>query len=397
MHSDDVGPAIVCLSHLGWDHVWQRPQQLLSRLARRYPVLYINEPTIDPALSGPPSACLVERRGPVVAWQPVFPDRAEVYARWRACYAELVAELLVQHGWARRRGDELTAVRPIILWFYTPTPVYMAELLPASLVVFDVMDDLASFRGASADLALREAMLLRRADLVFAGGHTLFAARRERHANIHLFPSGVDLEHFASTLRPQTEVAEAIADLPRPVLGYYGVIDERIDLPLLDALATEHPEWSIVLVGPVSKIEPTSLPRRPNLHYPGQQPYSELPRFLKGFDVCLMPFAINGATRSISPTKALEYMAAHRPIVSTPVPDVVANWADVLSVADTPAAFGAAITAALHERVDERARREQRQRTVLAASTWDTIVARMGELIERELASDVPRASRHTP
>jgi UDP-galactopyranose mutase len=127
------------------------------------------------------------------------------------------------------------------------------------------------------------------------------------------------------------------------------------------------------------------LPRRPNLHYPGQQPYSELPRFLKGFDVCLMPFAINDATRSISPTKALEYMAAHRPIVSTPVPDVVANWADVLTIADTPAAFGAAIEAALHESADERERREQRQRMVLAASTWDTIVARMGELIDQAL------------
>lgn len=385
MDSDDAGPVIVCLSHLGWDYVWQRPQQLLSRLARRYPVLYINEPGIDPALPGPPSARLVERRGSVVAWQPVFPDRAEVHAQWRACYAGLVADLLVMHGWAFRRGDDLTAVRPIILWFYTPTPVYMVDLLPASLVIFDVMDDLASFRGAAEDLATREAMLLRRADLVFAGGRSLFAARRERHANIHLFSSGVDLEHFESTLRPETEVAAAIADLPRPVLGYYGVIDERIDLPLLDALAASHPEWSIVLVGPVTKIAPTSLPRRPNLHYPGQQPYSELPRFLKGFDVCLMPFAINDATRSISPTKALEYMAAHRPIVSTPVPDVVANWADVLTVADTPAAFGAAITAALNESADEREHREQRQCKVLAASTWDTIVARMGELIERAL------------
>ncbi len=379
-------PAIVCLGHLAWDHVWQRPHHVLSRFARRYSVVYVNEPHIEPELDGGPEVRVVECRDRLSAWQPVFPDRPEVIGRWRGHYAEIVEELLVRHGLASRVGSQLVAVRPLILWFYTPTPYYMLERVPARVVVFDVMDDLAGFKGAAADLAWREEQVLRRADVVFAGGRSLFEARRQRHGNIHLLPSGVEPDHFARALLPETPLAEVLVDLPRPILGYVGVIDERIDLALLDALASAHPLASIVLVGPVAKIDEADLPRRANLHYVGQRPYAELPNFLKGFDVCLMPFALNGATRSISPTKALEYMAAHRPIVSTAVPDVVASWSDVVAIARSRDEFVAAIGEVLAESREGRAARERREQELLVEATWDAIVGRMEGLVEQVLA-----------
>lgn len=378
-------PAILCLSHLAWDFVWQRPQHLLSRLARHYPVLYVNEPELTTAQSRPYLKRVADTSG-VKAWQPFFPDRRDTRENWRNVYISLVQKLLLDQGWLRRGRTGLAAARPLIIWFYSPTPYYFLDHLPADLVVYDVMDELANFKNASADLPGRETKLLAQADLVFTGGRSLYQARQGRHPHLHLFSSGVEPEHFAQALSPSTEVAAEIAALPRPILGYYGVIDERIDLALLDTLAAEHPTWSIVMIGPVAKIEPKDLPRRPNFHYPGQQPYTRLPNFLKGFDVCLMPFQINAATRYISPTKTLEYMAAHKPIVSTPVPDVVANWADVVSIAANPAEFAAAIEAALAETAAQREARIAREEIHLARSSWDAIAAEMRTLIQAGLS-----------
>jgi glycosyltransferase involved in cell wall biosynthesis len=378
-------PAILCLSHLAWDFVWQRPQHLLSRLARHYSVLYVNEPQLTTAQSRPYLERVADTSG-VKAWQPFFPDRRDILEDWRNVYIRLVQELLLDQGWLRRNRTGLATTRPFIVWFYSPTPYYFLDYLPADLVVYDVMDELANFKNAAADLPGREAKLLAQADLVFTGGRSLYQARQGRHPHLHLFASGVEPDHFAQALSPATEVAAEVAALPRPVLGYYGVIDERIDLNLLDTLAADHPTWSIVMVGPVAKIELKDLPRRPNLYYPGQQPYARLPNFLKGFDVCLMPFQINAATRYISPTKTLEYMAAHKPIVSTPVPDVVANWADVVSIAASPAEFAAAVEQALAETSAQREARIAREEVYLACSNWDTIAAKMTTLIQAGLS-----------
>ncbi|MCZ7572125.1 MAG: glycosyltransferase [Ardenticatenaceae bacterium] len=390
-------PAIVCLAHLGWNNVWQRPQQILSRIARHYPVTYVSEPSIDSSPGGEPHLKCVgaEGRGlepigeTVTAWQPRFPDRSDVLEGWREVYVGLVRDLLLRQGWVRQNGAGLAAMRPLILWFYTPMPVYFLDHLPADVVVYDVMDELASFKYAARDLPQREAQLLARADVVFAGGRSLYEARRGRHPQIYQFLSGVDPDHFAQALSPVTEVAAEIAGLARPILGYYGVIDERIDLGLLRALAAQHPDWSIVMVGPVSKIEAGELPRLPNLHYVGQQPYERLPNFLKGFDVCLMPFAVNDATRSISPTKTLEYMAASKPIVSSPIPDVVANWGDVVQLAATPVEFAAAIERVLVESEAARASRTARELAILAGSTWDHIAAEMRARVEAVLAQRI--------
>lgn len=403
MKSFEGRPGIVCLAHLDWDYVWQRPQQILSRIARFYPVTYVSEPTINRSPGGEPllnyvgaeghTADVVERQT-VSAWRPVFPDRREILDHWREIYVGLVRDFLLSQGWIQRRGRAVDATRPLIMWFYTPLPVYFLDHLPADVVVYDVMDELASFKYAAGDLPQREALLLERADVVFAGGRSLYEVRRGRHPNLHQFLSGVDPDHFAQALSPTTEVAAEIAGLPRPVLGYYGVIDERIDLDLLRTLAARRPEWSIALIGPVSKIEARDLPRLPNLHYLGQQPYERLPNFLKGFDVCLMPFAINDATRSISPTKTLEYMAAHKPIVSTPVPDVVANWSTVVRVAATPDEFTVAVERAMVETEAERAARRACEEEILARSTWDHITGEMRARIDAVLAQRIGAADR---
>jgi glycosyltransferase involved in cell wall biosynthesis len=396
MRTLDSTPAIVCLAHLGWDNVWQRPQHIFSRLARRYPILYINEPHVDGLPEGEPRLELVSDNGNVTAWQPVFPNRAAVLENWRALYLGLIERLLLDTGWTRLEGQKLVASRPLITWLYTPVPYYALDRIPSSLVVYDIMDELRNFKNAAADLKEREARVLQAADLVFAGGRSLYESRLGSHPNLHLFCSGVESEHFARALRADTEIAPEVADLPHPILGYYGVVDERLDLELLRSLAASYPEWSVAVIGPVAKIQPADLPQAPNLHYLGKQPYERLPNFLKAFDVCLMPFALNDATRYISPTKTLEYMAAHKPIVSTAVHDVVRNWGHVVYVAHDSSGFVAAVEQALAEDEQQRARRLAAERDILARNSWDQIARDMATLIEtallhkKEMRSPVP-------
>ena len=380
-------PVIVCLAHLGWDFVWQRPQQILSRLARHYSVLYINEPVHLPQGTTAPQLVQVAAGDGVSAWQPGMPDERAVLEQWRDVYGAMVRTLLLAEGFVQESADGsgLQPLRPLILWFYTPTPYYLLELIPADLVVYDVMDELASFHGAGADLRAREAAVLETADIVFTGGRSLYESRRDRHPHVHLFPSGVDIAHFAGAAVVTTPPSELLAGIRGPRLGYVGVIDERIDLPLLARLADTHPEWSLIMVGPIAKIEESALPWRPNIYYLGKQAYTALPSLLKGFDVCLMPFALNEATRHISPTKTLEYMAAQRPIVSTSVPDVVASWGDVVRIADGPDAFAQAIAAALREPEEACRQRQARAEAHLCRSSWDGIAASMQALIAAEL------------
>lgn len=380
-NSTQASPIILCLAHLAWDYVWQRPQHILSRLSAHYPVYYVNEPFVTDVPK--PELRVVSRKPNLAAYQPQFSaGRSEVLENWQNVYVDCVTQLLADEAIISQNGH-LRVERPIILWFYTPIPDYFIERLPASLVVYDVMDELAHFKGAAPDMKQREARLMARADVVFAGGRSLYEARRGAHPNLHLFPSGVDVDAFR--IDETTPVAPEIAHLSGPVMGYYGVIDERLDLELIDQLAASRPEWSIVMVGPVCKIDPETLPQRPNILYTGQQPYEKLPTFLKGFDVCLMPFAINEATRFISPTKTLEYMAAGKPIVSTPVHDVVLSWSDVVSIAATAEEFAVAVAAALDKTPRARAARNNRAAAHLHHRHWDTIALQMRGHIENAL------------
>jgi len=276
-------------------------------------------------------------------------------------------------AYASAVGDLLGPSEDRTVWLYTPMALDLADALAPSALVYDVMDDLASFRGAPVELRLRHFQALRRADIVFTGGRSLHrGVLAHRPQRTHLFPSGVEPEHFApaQALRPTTR--------PTPVAGYVGVIDERVNLDLIDALAGALPDWEIRIVGPVVKIDPDSLPQAPNIVYPGSQPYQRLPEVMAGFDVALMPFALNEATRSISPTKTLEYFAAGLPVVSTRVPDVVADHCALVELEDDGPGFARACRRLLVENPVPRAAAVD---SVLRGHTWDSIAARMSTVI----------------
>ena len=375
--------ALVCFSHLRWDWVWQRPQHLFSRFARRnnLPIYVVEEPEFLPG-DGTSDLRVVAQHG-VTVITPLLP--ASVEPAWgyndttnpeiRALLAPLFAEL----GLLGRGSD-------VIAWYYTPMAVGAEPVgFDPALVVFDAMDELASFRGAPLALRQREAALMARADLVFAGGPSLYEARKGRHPRVHCFPSGVEAAHFARAANGVARPAD-LAARPRPILGFYGVIDERVDLDLVAAVAAARPDWTLAMIGPVAKIAEEDLPHGPNIVYYGKQAYADLPGYLACFDVAILPFARNEATRFISPTKTLEYMAGGKPIVSTPIKDVVDLYGAVVAVADTPAAFVAAAERALAESSGERSRRLAAAEALLAEHAWDTIADGMWELISSAFA-----------
>lgn len=366
-------PDVLCLSHLRWNFVFQRPQHLLTRLsAASRRVFFVEEPV--PADGPPRLAVRTEPSGVRVA-VPHLPsthiqDRLTSQALQRA----LLDELLRQEG-----------IDDFLLWYYTPMALGFSEHLDARAIVYDCMDELSAFAGAPAELRDRELSLLARADLVFTGGRSLYEAKRDRHPRVHCFPSSVDVAHFQSARGISSEPADQ-ASLPRPRIGYAGVIDERMDLPLLAAVAAARPEWQLVMLGPVVKIDPASLPRLPNIHYLGMKSYDELPKYLAGWDVAMLPFARNESTRFISPTKTPEYLAAGRPVVSTSIRDVVRPYGinRLVHIADTPDEFVEAIEAALATDVDHHCARAD---SFLATNSWDRTVAEMRALIQQAMAS----------
>ncbi len=370
--------SIVAFSHLRWNFVYQRPQHLLSRLAAKRPVFFVEEPEFD--AQGPPRWERAMPHPNLTVLRPRTPVRAPgFHPEQLPALDPLVADLA--------RELEGTTV---VAWLYTPMALPLAHALAPVATVYDCMDELSLFLGAPPELLSREAALLESADLMFTGGPSLYRAKQARHPNVHCFPSSVDAFHFrAARAGDPSAVAEAEdqVGLPHPRLGFYGVIDERLDLALLDHIAAARPEWQVVLVGPVVKIDPASLPRRPNIHYFGQRSYDELPRYLRGWDVCLLPFARNDATRFISPTKTLEYMAAELPIVSTPITDVAEPYGDIVYLGATPEEFLAACEAALNSSPDERASRTAQMRRVLAGTSWDVTVSAMETLLAGVLAA----------
>lgn len=279
-----------------------------------------------------------------------------------------------------------------IQWFYDPMAVpAFAGQMGEALTVYDCMDELSKFRGAPAGILEREKELLARADVVFTGGRKLFELKRKFNPNCHFYGCGVDGKHFGAARAEKTRIPRELADLPRPILGYFGVVDERMDYELVARLAEGNASGSVVMIGPVLKVEQESLPRRSNLHWVGPRAYADLPGFCKGFDVCLMPFGLNEATEFINPTKALEYMATGREIVSTPVPDVVRNFGSVVKVASTREQFVAECLRAA-EAPDAGAIR--RGLKMVENNSWDAIVARLEEHVEQALAQKTRGASR---
>lgn len=358
-------PTIICLSHLRWDFVYQRPQHLMTRAARHHRVVYVEEPKLDAETAFMETR--KDRSGVTIAIPHVSASSPGSVLR------ELFDKLL-----RSEESDQL------VLWYYTPMALQFADHVRPCAIVYDCMDELSAFAGAPPELPALEQQLVMRADLVLTGGHSLYCSKRALHPNVHEFPSGVDVAHFAAAKRVRGEPADQWA-IPKPRVGFFGVLDERLDRGLLAATAALAPGWQFVLIGPVTKISPADLPQAPNLHYLGPKAYEELPQYIAGWDVAMMPFAINAATRYISPTKTPEYLAAGKPVVSTPIADVVRTYGDggLAHIAGTPDAFVQAIRDALCE---PAARRQALADAHLASQAWDQIWARVAERLRAAIS-----------
>lgn len=354
---------LVAFSHLRWDFVWQRPQQVLSRLAREIPVLYVEEPVGDAGKD------MLELRldGRVTiarAHLHDLPARNSFGETVNARIAALLEPLLID-------DDDLMA------WYYTPMAIgAFPDSITPTVTVFDAMDDLASFRNAPPQMRAQEDLMLQMADIVFTGGPTLYRQRQHRHPRVFCFPSGVDRAHFASPGQPSA-ASRSLSQMRRPVIGFYGVIDERMDMELVAQLADLRPDWNFALVGPLAKIRPDDLPVRSNIRHFGMQSYEALPAILNEFDVAMMPFALNNATRAISPTKTLEFLAGGKPVVSTPIADVVELYSAATSIAGTPQSFATAIEEILAWTEEDRVAWQHRADTMLTTHDWDQIVEEM--------------------
>ena len=363
---DDLPVIVHC--HLRWDFVWQRPQQIFSRLAAHHPIAFVEEPMWQEGerrLDVSEPFTNVARIIPVLSASQKKDDSDIQFAG----VLPLLRRGLTEHPLLRGRFTSP------IQWFYSPmTAPHFLDGFDAVCTVYDCMDELAQFRFAPPALREREQLLISRSDVVFTGGYHLFQSKSRYHNNVHFYGCGVDAEHYSKARLAETELPGDVVNLPKPIFGYFGVIDERLDYALLTQLAREMPHASIVMVGPFAKVEKQSLPNLPNIHWLGQRSYADLPALVKSFNVCLMPFALNEATQYINPTKTLEYMAAGKPVVSTAVPDVLHHFTPIVDVALTADEFVTAVRrASLSPRADlieqgiERANR----------ASWDSIVSAM--------------------
>lgn len=271
--------------------------------------------------------------------------------------------------------------RPLVLWLYHPKDLHVLDLLQADLVVYDCMDEFRAFLHSEPETREFERRLLERADLVFAGGRSLFEAKKEFNRNTHLFPCGVEFDHFAAAAAPKTELAEEMRDIPKPIIGYVGAVDERLDYELLHSAAQSNPGWSFVLIGPLLKVKPEDLFAMPNVFYLGAKPYADLAGFMKAFDVAMMPFAITDLTMKISPTKTLEYLSAALPVVSSRVPDVVADYKSLVEFYDGLPTFSQAIGRCLEMSADSR----RNLQDVAKGKSWEAMVESMARLVAEGL------------
>ena len=360
---------LLCFSHLRWDFVYQRPNHLMARAARERRVFFVEEPVFEDRES--------------VRFDPVDRDGVQVVTpRLPARDAENPEPSL------KRMIDRLVGQFGLdepVVWYYTPMALPWTDHLARSATVFDCMDHLAGFKGAPSGLRTLEADLLRRADLVLTGGAQLYNAKRTRHPNVHCFPSSVDVAHFGAARGRMREPADQ-ASIAHPRLGYCGVIDERMDPEIVAAAAATHPEWQFVMLGPVVKIDPGTLPKAANIHYLGMKTYDDLPAYLSGWDVAIMPFAHNEATRYISPTKTPEYLAAGRPVASTSIHDVVEPYErlGLVEIGDGATGFADACQRALATHLPSLTDRAD---ALLAEMSWDRTWASIDTLLTAAIES----------
>jgi UDP-galactopyranose mutase len=373
---------LVCFSHLRWDFVYQRPQHLLTRCARDRRVFFIEEPIFG---DGSMRLDVREVEGGVRVVVPFLPNGLRSEVATAAVMNEMTRRLFNENG-----------IREYVFWYYTPMALsFTRDFVPVASV-YDCMDELSAFKGADSRLQDFEKELFRRVDLVFTGGQSLYEAKRSQHRAVHALPSSIDVTHFGRARTLKTDPEDQV-NIPHPRLGFFGVIDERFDIELLNSLATEQPDWHFIMIGPVVKINPDSLPKHPNIHYLGPKKYDVLPDYLAGWDVALLLFAQNESTRFISPTKTPEYLAAGKPVISTSIRDVVRPYGelDLVHIADTASDVVQAAEMVLADsqasdgwlaRVDE----------FLADMSWDKTWGEMSLLL-RQVVEAQPKSSARRP
>ena len=362
---------VVCLSHLRWDFVYQRPQHLMSRFAANGRVFYFEEPIY---IDGETHLEIGERGENLFVCVPHIKHQDGIEKGTYEIEREMLDELI-----------KTNKIENFIEWFYTPMALEFADHLKPAVTIFDCMDELSAFKFAPPELLANEQKVIDRADLVFTGGQSLYEAKKDRHARVYAFPSSIDVAHFkaARTIKNEPDDQAKIAS---PKLGFCGVIDERMDTVLLAEMADLRPDWQFVMIGPVVKIAPEDLPRRSNIHYLGGKNYDELPAYLSGWEVALMPFAINESTKFISPTKTPEYLAAGKPVISTAIRDVVRPYGEqnLVSIASTAEEFVAAA-----EKILERGNSDDwrnRADEFLSKNSWDKTFAQINELIAKQIS-----------
>lgn len=378
MHADNYTPNararkpdLIVFSHLRWDFVYQRPQHLLKRSAHDRRVFFVEEPVFD---SGSMCLHVSERETNLKVVVPHLPEGLQSEVAKTAVLHDMVQRLIVENN-----------IHQFVAWYYTPMALDFTRHLRPLAVVYDCMDELSAFRGAPQYLTMRERELFQIADLVFTGGQTLYEAKRNQHHSVFAFPSSIDREHFMQARTARSEPADQ-ENIPHPRLGFFGVVDERFDVELLDEVSRRRPDWQFVIIGPVVKIDPEILPKRENIHYLGGKSYQELPAYIAGWDVALLLFAQNESTRFISPTKTPEYLAAGKPVVSTPIRDVVYPYGQMglVRIANNADEFVAATEALLQE--TNRKQWLKKVDEFLATMSWDETWARMSRLIDDALA-----------
>ncbi len=369
---DGRAEPLICFSHLRWDFVFQRPQHLMTRFAKTRDVYIFEEPTPADPDQGPSLDLRKDASSGVVIATPRLPAGLDGWGKDAVLHQIL---------------DELIAMKAIerpVLWYYTPMMLPFSRHVDSSAVIYDCMDELANFKFAPAELVELERELIERADAVFTGGYSLYEAKKHLHRNIHPFPSSVDRAHFGRARGNLAEPSD-MRDIPHPRFGFYGVVDERMDLDLLAAAADARPDWHMVIVGPVVKISEEDLPRRSNLHYLGGKQYADLPAYLASWDVATMPFAVNDSTKFISPTKTPEYLAGGRPVVSTPITDVIRHYGDLegVKIAGDANSFVRACEEALALANDRNGAWRAEVDKMLAELSWDQTHLRMAALVDK--------------
>ena len=362
---------IVCFSHLRWDFVYQRPQHLMTRFARQKRVFYIEEPIFNAEHTNHLRTKRIDNKLAVVT----------PHLQHGLSQEEII---LHQTGLLKDFFEEEN-ITNYLFWYYTPMAQLIGNQFEPAFILYDCMDELSNFKFAHPELKEREKELFSKADLVFTGGHNLYQAKKNAHHNIFPFPSSIDKEHFAQA-RDQND-PEDQKNIPHARFGFYGVIDERFDIDLLKEVAERKPEWHFVIIGPVVKIDPEILPRVSNIHYLGGKNYNELPAYLSGWDIAIIPFLLNESTLFISPTKTPEYLAAGKPVISTSIKDVVTPYGitNLVHIADSADEFIKAAEQELNKK--DKTQWLNKVDNFLSQNSWDKTWARMMQHISATLSA----------